>query len=373
MPIRSSHLIAAGVVLALGGWLLSGQLGADRPEDRPETRVQASGSARPAIQVRVREMVAEPVDLEVVINGRTEAARAVELRAETDGRVIAIGPQRGAVVSAGEVLLTLDPRERRAMLSQAEATLRQREIEFEAASKLGEKGFQSDTRVAEARAALETAQAQLERMRIDLEHTEIKAPFDGVLERRPVEIGDFVDIGDPVAMIIEQDPFLVVGQVAEREVGLLEVGMPGAARLVTGRTVEGELRYIGSQADPATRTFEVELEVPNRNGRFTAGVTAELRVVHGRTRAHRLPASLLSLGEDGRIGVKAVGDADEVVFHPAEIVRAEGDALWVAGLPERLRVITVGHGFVRAGDEVRPIPEVAAGEPDDPLVAERPG
>jgi multidrug efflux system membrane fusion protein len=318
----------------------------------------------------VREVEAEPVELEIVVNGRTEASRAVELRAETDGRVIAVGPERGATVAAGEVLLRLDPRERRAMLSQAEATLRQREIEFEAASKLGEKGFQSEIRVAEARAALETAKAQLERIRIELEHTEIKAPFDGILERRPVEIGDFVDVGDPIAMILDQDPYLVVGQVAERDVGRLGVGMPGEARLVTGRTVEGELRYIGSQADPATRTFEVELEVPNRNGRFTAGLTAELRVVYDRTRAHRLPASLLALDEKGRVGVKAVDRNDQVVFHPAEIVRAEGDALWVAGLPERLRVITVGHGFVRAGDEVRPVPEAAAGEPD-PRVAER--
>ena len=372
MRIRSSHLIAAGIALALAGWLLSGKLGADRPDDRSQAQVGANGPARPAVQVRVREVVAEPVDLEVVISGRTEAARAVELRAETDGRVIDVGPRRGAAVSAGQVLLTLDPRERRAMLSQAEATLRQREIEFQAASQLGAKGFQSETRVAEARAALESAQAQLERMRVDLEHTEIKAPFDGILEHRPVEIGDFLDIGDPVAMVIEQDPFLVVGQVAEREVGLLEVGMPGMARLVTGRTVEGELRYIGSQADPATRTFEVELEVPNGNGRFTAGVTAELRVIYDRTRAHRLPASLLSLGEDGQVGVKAVGEADKVVFHPAEIVRAEGDALWVAGLPDRLRVITIGQGFVRAGDEVRPIPEAAAGRPD-PLIAEHPG
>lgn len=369
MRITSSYVIAAGLALAIVGWLASGQLGAGRPEDRSEPRAEASGPGRPAVQVRVRDLVAAPVELEVVINGRTEAGRVVELRAETDGRVIAVGPERGAAVAAGEVLVTLDPRERRAMLSQAEATLRQREIEFEAASQLGAKGFQSETRVAEARAALETAKAQLERMRVDLEHTEIKAPFDGILERRPVEIGDFVDIGDPVGTILDQDPFLVVGQVAERDVGRLQVGMPGEARLVTGRTVEGRLRYIASQADPATRTFRVELEVPSQAKDFAAGLTAELRVAYGRLRAHRLPASLLALDEQGRVGIKAVDHDDQVVFHPVEIVRAEGDTLWVAGLPERLRVITVGQGFVRAGDEVRPILESAL-EPS-PQVAER--
>jgi multidrug efflux system membrane fusion protein len=161
----------------------------------------------------------------------------------------------------------------------------------------------------------------------------------------------------------------VVGQVAERDVGRLQVGMLGEARLVTGRTVEGRLRYIGSQADPATRTFRVELEVPNQAEGFAAGLTAELRVVYGRMRAHRLPASLLALDEQGRVGVKAVDQNDQVVFHPAEIVRAEGDALWVAGLPERLRVITVGQGFVRAGEQVRPILESAVEA--SPQVAER--
>jgi membrane fusion protein, multidrug efflux system len=137
MRIRSSYLIAAGLALAIVGWLASGQLGAGRSRDEPETQAQASPPGPPALQVRVREVEAEPVALEIVVNGRTEPSREVELRAETEGRVIAVGPERGATVAAGEVLVRLDPRERRAMLSQAEATLRQREIEFEAASRLG--------------------------------------------------------------------------------------------------------------------------------------------------------------------------------------------------------------------------------------------
>jgi membrane fusion protein, multidrug efflux system len=138
---------------------------------------------------------------------------------------------------------------------------------------------------------------------------------------------------------------------------------------VTGRVVEGQVRYIAAQSDPATRTFTVELEVPNPNGRFAAGISAELRIGFERTLAHRVPASLLALNDDGVLGIKAVGDGEEVVFYEAEVVRAEADAVWLAGLPEQVRLITVGQGFVRAGDQVRPVPEAAA-IPAGPLVAQ---
>jgi membrane fusion protein, multidrug efflux system len=365
---KSSHLIAAGVVVALGGWLASGQIGADRPAPEMPPAVETAG-AGPVATVRVRELTAEPIQRDIVVNGKTAPARAVTLRAEVSGRVEEIGVARGSEVAAGDVLIRLDPRERRAMVEEAEATLAMREIEYDAAQKLGAKGFQAETQVAEAKANLEAAQAALARAQVELDHTEIGAPFAGVLDERPVEIGDFVDIGDTVATVIEQDPFLVTGEVAESEIGSLAVGMPGSARLVTGRVVEGQVRYVAAQSDPATRTFTVELEVPNPDGRFAAGVSAELRIPFERALAHRIPASLLALNDAGILGVKAVDADAKVAFYPADVVRAEADAVWLAGLPEHVRVITVGQGFVRPGDRVRPVPETAE-VPDGPLVAE---
>lgn len=374
MRVKPSHLIAVGIVLALAGWLASGQIGAGRQPTRGEAAAvdpQATTSEARLPSVRVRDLVAEPVRREVVANGETAPARAVTVRAETSGRVVAIGPARGAMVAEGEVLVELDPRARRANVDEAEAMLAMRRIEHEAAEKLGQKGFQAETKVAAARADLEAAEAALERARIELDHTTIRAPFASRLEGRPVEIGDFVDVGDPVATVIEQDPFLVVADVAEADIGRLAAGMPGSAQLVTGRTVQGHLRYVASQADPATRTFRVELEVPNPEGRFAAGASAVLRLAYEQIAAQRVPAALLGLDDRGVLGVKAVDDDQRVVFFPADIVRAEVDAVWLAGLPERVRVITVGQGFVRAGDRVRVTVEDGAPAPG-PLVAEQP-
>lgn len=358
MRIRSSYLIAGGMALALAGWLLSGQLGAGGSP--PPDATAASAERQVArTSVRVREVVAQLVEREVVVNGKTAPARAVALRAEAEGRVIEIGPARGAAVGAGELLLRLDPRERRAMVAKAEAELGMREIQHEAARRLGAKGFQSETEVAAAKANLEAAQAALADARLELDRTAIRAPFAGVLERRTVEIGDYVDVGDEVAMVIEQDPFLVIGDVAETEVGSLAVGMPGTARLVTGAEVAGKLRYVASMADPATRTFRVELEIPNPDGRFTANVSASLHLPLERVPAHRVSSALLVLDDAGRMGVRAVDAAGVVRFHPAQVVRSEAEAVWLAGLPERLRLITVGQGFVTSGQAVTPVLEDA--------------
>ena len=373
MRLKRSYLLAAGLALGVTGWLASGQIdaltggGGERQAAARavEAEAMAAAAAPQPMAVRVREMEAAPVARQIVVNGRTAPARAVEVRAETHGRVVEVGPAKGDRVEAGGVLLRLDTRDREVALAQAEAGRRQRELEARAARTLGERGFQAETRVAEAEALLEAARAAVARARIGLDDTTVRAPFDGVLERRPVEVGDYVEVGDVLAAVIEQDPFLVVGDVAETEVGRLRVGMPGRAELVTGRTVEGALRYVASEADPATRTFRIELEVPNPGGRFAAGVSTRLILEDEAAAAHRVSAGLLVLDDAGAIGVKAVDDDGVVTFHPARVVRAEADAVWLAGLPERVRLITVGQGFVRPGDRVRPVAETDTAATDD--------
>jgi membrane fusion protein, multidrug efflux system len=354
---RSSYLIAVGLVLAVAGWVWSGYW-----NEKPDAVATTAEPAAPKLMtVRVRETVAAPVDREIVVNGRTAPARVVELRAEVDGRVIEVGAPRGAPVRAGDLLVKLDPRERVAMVEEAGSTLRMREIEYEAARTLGAKGFQATTKVAEAKAQLEAAQAALEHAEIEVSHTAIMAPFDGIADRT-VEVGDFIDVGRPVASVIELDPLLITGEVAETKVGALAVGMAGTAELITGQTVQGRISYIGRQADSQTRTFAIEMEADNPGSRVAAGVSAVLRIVWQRVDAHRVSPGLLSLDDNGEVGVKALDDDDRVLFYPARVVRAETDAVWLGDLPERLRLITVGQGFVRPGDRVHASPEAAPTE-----------
>lgn len=347
---NQSIFIALGVTAALTLWLLSGTgaTGSARDPSLEGPRVD-----RPAItRVRVKVIEAQPVTRDVIIYGKTEAARGVTLRAEIDGRVVAIGARRGARVKKGEMIARLDVRDREARLQQARALVDQRSIQYDAARRLKSKNFQSQTNVAEALANLQAARAEVARVEVEIANSVLVAPFDGVLHTRPVEIGDFVAEGKEVARIIELDPILVTGDVTQRELDHLEVGVRGDAKLITGQKLEGVVRYVAAEADESTRTFRVELEVDNPDRSVVSGTTAELRIPAETVSAHYISPALLSLNVRDEVGVKSVADDGKVVFYPVDVVRTGVDGVWVTGLPDRVRVITVGQGFVREGDRV---------------------
>ena len=202
-------------------------------------------------------------------------------------------------------------------------------------------------------------------MEIEIEDTVIRAPFEGVLDSRAVEIGDFLEIGDPVATVVDLDPCLIVAQVSERDIGAVELGAPGTAELVTGQTVAGSIRYVSRVSDPVTRTFRVELEVPNPAREIVHGVTAELHLPIAETRAHFVSPAVLTLADDGTIGVKSVDETDTVRFRPVEIVRDTAEGVWLGGLPERFRLIIVGQEFVHDGMQVKPLPEAGLAATED--------
>ena len=347
---NQSLVTAAGITLALTIWLVSGTgaTGSARDPSLESPRVN-----RPAItSVRVKTMESQLVTRDVIIYGKTEAARSVTLRAEIDGRVLEIGAKRGAPVARNALIVRLDTRDLEARLQQARALVNQRQIQYDASKRLKSKNFQSETNVAEALANLEAARAAAKRVEIEIKHSTLVAPFDGVLHSRPVEVGDFVEKGKLVARIIELDPIVVTGDVTQRELDYLKVGARGSATLITGEPLEGVVRYVASESDGATRTFRVELEVNNPGSRVVSGTTAEMRIPAERLPAHFISPALLSLNNRDKIGVKSVDDSGVVVFHEVDIVRTGADGVWVAGLPQRVRVITVGQGFVRAGDRV---------------------
>ena len=362
-----SYVIAFVVALAVAGWLASGLMAGDAPEAQ---QTAAGGSAEaPAVAevaadeplaVRVRTIVAEQRLRVILTRGRTEELRMVDLKAEIDSRVVAIAAEEGARVAKGDVIVWLDVRDREAQLAEAEALVEQRQIEYDAAKALRAKGFRAETKTAEAAALLKAAAAFLARTRLELERTVVRAPFDGVIEERFAELGDYLQDGEPVARIVDRDPLLVVAQVSEREIGYLNVGDRGEAEIITGERVAGWVRYIATTADAQTRTFRVELEIPNADLRLRAGLTAELRVSVEAVPAHFVSPAMLTLNDEGVVGVKLVTAADRVAFHPIEIVADTGDGIWLGGLPATATVITVGQEYVKHGDRVRPVKESAA-------------
>jgi multidrug efflux system membrane fusion protein len=302
--------------------------------------------------VRVRTLKAESRQADVVLRGHTEAERKVEVKAETAGVIAAVPVNEGALVKAGDVLCELEVKARTAMLNQAKARMRETQLKYEASRQLSSKGYRSETTVATDEAVFQSAKAEVQRMEEELSNTKIVAPFDGVVDRRMVEVGDYMNVGAPCALVVDEDPFLVIGQVSERDVGSLNIGDAGAARLVTGEEVVGKIRFVSKTADQATRTFRVELEVPNAERKLRDGITAEIRISVKTVRAHRISPAILALDDHGKVGVRIVENG-VVAFLPVNIVADGQDGIWVTGLPESVTVITVGQEFVNAGQKVQ--------------------
>ena len=350
-----SWIISAGIVVLVALWLLSGQLG--NTDDESTAMVSAAPAATAKNAVRVRTQTAEEVMRTIVVNGKTAPARIVQLAAETDGRVEYIGADRGASLERGSVIVRLDERDRSARLAQAEALVKQRQVEFEARERLKSESYVSEAQLQEAVALLETAKAELTRARLDLEYMTVSAPFAGALHSRAVEIGDFVKRGDPIATYVDNRKLIVSANLSEFDAHYVEVGDNAEARLATGETVRGKIRYVAPVADEATRTFMVELEVNNADGALRIGGTAELRIPAETVLAHRISPSLLTLDDAGNVGVKIINEDGLVEFVVADIALSSSDGVWLAGLPTTSTIITVGQGYVASGAAVAAVPE----------------
>ena len=116
--------------------------------------------------------------------------------------------------------------------------------------------------------------------------------------------------GDPVATFVDNTSLIVTGSIAEQDAGFVRVGENATAVLVTGQEVKGRIRYLAPVAEESTRTFTVELEIPNPGGKLPAGVTTEMRISGGEVLAYRIAPSLLTLDANGELGIKTVGRAE---------------------------------------------------------------
>jgi multidrug efflux system membrane fusion protein len=351
-----SWAYSIGIAVLISLWLLSGQMADDARGDTDRLS-SVSAVESPHSKVRVRTQSAEEVVRTIVVNGKTAPARVVELSAETDGRVEYIDADRGAKVARNNTIVRLDERDRKARLIQARATVKQREVEYEGRLKLKSESYVSEAQLQEAIAQLEAARTELTRAEFDLEYMNIRAPFDGALQTRFVEIGDFVKVGDPIATFVDNRTIIVSANLSEFDARYVDIGEKAEARLATGEFVRGAIRYVAPVADEATRTFAVELEVDNRDGALRIGGTAELYIPAEVVSAHRVSPSILTLDDAGSVGLKIVNDAGKVEFVVADIALSSGDGVWIAGLPHTVTIITVGQGFVTSGSVVETVTE----------------
>lgn len=334
-----------------------------------------TGANAPLPSVRVQAYTAQPMPIEVPLRGRTQAKATVTAVAETAGTVDVVHVTKGQRVVAGDKLCTLDQGTRAAAVAQAEAGLAQAEaglaqaqLNFDTNADLRSRGLAAantansvEVALSGAKASVSSARAALDNAKAELDRTEITAKVGGLVQDPLAVAGSMLAAGGPCATIIQLDPIVFSGMVPEAHISLARIGLEATIKTVTGQTVQGKVSYIASRADNATRAFPVEIEMANADYAIRDGVTAEAIVNIGTAPGHLLPQSVLTLDDDGVLGVRTVEDG-VVAFYPITIVSDTRQGVWVTGLPTLSNVITVGQENVTAGQAVNASPATASAE-----------
>lgn len=346
-----STWIAGALVLGIVAWMGSGFVFPSEEAALVITREEPK-----PVAVAVETVTSEKVTQYYQAEGQALPDRDTILRSETTGDIAEVFVRKGQDVAMGDVIARLDPTRNIADASRAAEELARAQREFDNAQTLLERGVSTVDRVSVARAALAAAQAQAAAVADEAQSLTITAPFAGRIEMLDIDQGEYVAAGTEVGRLVDITPLTVAIQASQQSLNALSVGQIARVSFITGEEREGVVSFVGTSAAAETRTFLVEVEVPNEDGAIPAGISAEVVIPTGETSAHFLSPSIVSLDSQGRIGVKTVDAENVVQFYPTQLVRAQIDGVWVAGLPDEVDLITVGQGYVNAGETVAPMP-----------------
>ena len=186
---------------------------------------------------------------------------------------------------------------------------------------------------------------------IELNRTEVKAPFDGYIEDI-VKPGNLLERGQLCATIIELDPITFIAEVPENSIKDVREGQNVNISLVTGDNIQGKLTFVSKSASVATRTFRVEAEIANPSGIVRDGISGTMVIDTDPVLAHKISPSILLLADNGELGVKTVNSENMVEFFPIQIIQDTEEGIWIAGLPDFSNIIVLGQGFVETGQIV---------------------
>ena len=355
--MRTTYITACIIAAIVVAWLATGQLRA--PIEPPASsiaeanqRTAALREERPATRVRIETIHASVQPRVLNIRGRTQNKRSVVVQSQINGLVVDRPIERGDRVKKGDLLCHISLEDRQVRLEESLAGAEQAKIDFEGALKLAAQGLQSETAIAASKSRLAASKARLKESELALARINIVAPFDGVVEKAHMEVGQYVTPGSPCVTLVDLDPMLLVGEVAENELMSIKPGQIATAKLPEGIHITGTVSFVAKTAEQGTRTYLVEAHVDNRDFSIPSGVTAQIAIPVESLNAQKISPALLVLSDAGQMGVRTVNNDNRVEFHEVDILRDEIDGIWVTGLPDVTKVVVVGQQLVVAGETV---------------------
>lgn len=347
-PVRGPRSRARALIVGLAPALWLAGCGGD---------VDASGPDRDRGPVTVESLRIEPAPLvdTAVFSGQLDAEHSVMLRPEIEAVVESIEFQQGQTVKTGDVLFRLRSREQAARLREARANRDLAHQRWKRAQQLLERAASSQDRSDVARAEFEIAEARVDLAELELSRTLIRAPFDGVVGQRLVDVGDRIEEETPLLRIDSVDRLQVTFGVSDE--GLPHVGtglkVNVWVRPYPGEKFPGEVFFVSPSLDPVNRRIWVKAWIDNSDRRLAPGLFANVDLEIRRVAdALVVPESAIAIDQSGPY-VWLIDADRRVSRRPIEIgLRERGIVEVIQGLPPGSEVVTAGTHKVSEGRQV---------------------
>ena len=412
--MKRSIFIALLILASVVGWIGSGQFSNNVVAQDENTEISSdtensfsqnndsSESEEFTFSVETKIFNSSLIDQSIELQGQTIHNKKIDVKSETSGKIKNIKFARGNKVSSNSEMIKISLEDRNEKLLSAKKDLerlskelilneknrdnllRQNierielyEIEYASAKQLIDKGLSSKSKLSLASFNLANAQADredikikfestlanleaqisnvksvLKNIKLDIEKTTIKAPFDGIVSEKMVEETEFISVGTPLFTIIDLDPIKVEGYLSEFDVNKVSVGTKALIEDSNGIKKNGIISFISPSAEISTRTFEITIEADNKDLSYKSGVTTKIIIKGSELKAHKIPPSILTLLDDGTVGVKAVDNENKVTFYPTKTIKDTIDGMWVSGLPEKVNLIVSGQEYISIGETI---------------------
>ena len=359
--MRKSIIFAFLILFATFGWLATGQINSTdnnaennseylEPKNLEDSDLNSISTDLMKVESKIFN--ASKIDQSIILQGQTIYNKKIDVKSEIIGNVVSASFKRGDDIKKGAQLIEISRENRNEMLISVSKLIELYNIEYSSTKKLLEKGLGSKSQLALAAYNLADAKSKLKNIKLDIENTNILAPFDGIITNKNIEVGDYVAPGNILLTIVNLNPIKIQGYLSEFDVSKVQINTKTTIKNSNGIEKIGKISFISPSAETSTRTFEIEIKADNSDLTFKSGTTASITIEGSELLAHKIPPSILTLQDDGSIGVKAVNNVYIVIFYPIKKVKDTIDGMWVSGLPKQVNLIITGQEYVNSGQKI---------------------
>ena len=359
--MKKSIFFAFIILIISLGWIISGQFDNDNDQSNQNSVIDSKtkditdGKIKEevnSIKVETKIFTSEKIDQSITIQGQTLYNKKIDIKSETIGNIVEINFKRGDKVKKNSSLIKLSKENKEELLNSAKELIKLYEIEYSSIKKLIEKGLSSRSKLVLASFNLADAKSNLKNIQLNIENTNIIAPFEGIITDKFVEVSDFVTPGSILLTIVNLNPIKIKGYLSEFDINKIKQNTQAMIKNSNGVIKNGQITFISPLAEIGTRAFEVIIEADNSDLSFKSGMTTSIIIEGSELIAHKIPTSILTLKDDGSIGVKSLNDKNIVNFYPIQKVKDTIDGMWVNGLPETINLIISGQEYVSIGQKI---------------------